>query len=158
MKPVYEGMPSLDRRFEVPKAGGGTWGTIRCGGPCKDDYARIDIYHQVPGTRFVKLQKAALDSFRSAEVAVGGGGGKIGLIFLTGSWRSCSLQAELYRSDTHRFAPPESTAHCRGLAIDVSQNQDPKKLAAIDEELLQRAWHKARPDDEPWHYSFGIEV
>jgi hypothetical protein len=43
--------------------------------------------------------------------------------------------------------------HCQALAIDVSTsllNQDQIRRA-----LLKRGWTQSRPDDEPWHYSFG---
>jgi hypothetical protein len=149
---VYVGMPSVERRFRVRKSDEKFWGEIICGGPCEDSYARIDIYNQIPGQRFVKLQAAALRSFRAAELALGH------KIFLTGSWRSCSLQASLYRSDPSRFANPNTTAHCRGLAIDVSTDQSQTRLKNIHRALAWRGWHQSRPDDEPWHWSFGIQV
>lgn len=148
-QPVYDGMPPSDRSYNVKKDMGGTWGTIRCGGACKDNYQNIAIYHQ-NSAEFVKLQKAAIASLKSAEDAVNK------KIFTTGSWRACSLQAQLYRSDPNRFAAPNTTAHCRGLAIDVSQNQN--YLARIKKALLLREWYQSRPDDEPWHFSFGIKV
>lgn len=148
--PVYIGMPTTDRTFDVPKAAKGIWGNIRCGGPCRDDYARIRVYHQTPA-RFIQLQRAALDSFKTAEEALGF------KIWLTGSLRECSVQTRLYNSDHTRYAVPSSSAHCRGLAIDVSQNMTPKQLKQVHDVLTPRAWHQAR-SDEPWHYSFGIQV
>jgi hypothetical protein len=140
--PVYVGMPSVDRVFEV-----GHWGNIRCGGPCKDDYARIE--HFTEGGRLITLQKAAMDSFRSAET-------ECGPIVCTGTWRPCSLQTALYAKDSSRYARPDSTAHCRGLAIDVATNQTPAKLKKIHDALMARHWHQAR-SDEKWHWSMGIE-
>src|SRR3954453_6559777 len=116
MEPVYEGMPDTERTFNVKKNLRGTWGEIICGGNCRDDYDRILIYHQIPGQAFVKLQKAAVASLKAAEKDVGH------KILTTGSWRSCRMQAELYNSNKSRFAPPNTTAHCRGLAIDVTTN------------------------------------
>lgn len=145
--PVWEGMPPTDRTFTVEP-----WGQIRCGGPCKDDYDRIEIYHQVPGQRYVKLQKAALESFKAAERAVGA------KIYLTGSWRSCATQAALYATDQSRFAAPSATAHCRGLAIDVDMNQSARKREQIHKALRWRDWHQSRPDDEPWHWSMGVKT
>jgi hypothetical protein len=149
LAPLYIGMPPTAREFRVPKPAEGFWGMIICGGSCYDDYDRIEIYHQTPD-RIVKLQRAALRSFKAAEEALGFP------ILLTGSWRPCSLQAELYRSDPNRFAHPDSTAHCRGLAIDVSTAQSQAKQDKIRKALLFRHWHQSRPDDEPWHYSKGI--
>ena len=144
-EPVYVGMPNIDRRFDV-----GHWGEIRCGGRCRDDYGRLETVHQ--DGRVITLQRAALDSFKSAEKEVGG------LIRLTGAFRACSYQTALYRSDSGRFANPDTSAHCRGLAIDVSTNQAADKLKRIRATLMERHWHQARPTDEPWHYSFGLQV
>lgn len=142
--PVYEGMPQTNRVFNV-----GKWGEIRCGGPCKDDYGRLVVVHR--NGDVIRLQKAALEAFQAAQKAVGN------RITLTGSFRSCSYQTALYRSDSGRFADPDTSAHCRGLAIDVSTNQGSRDLAAIHKALLARDWHQARPTDEPWHFSFGIK-
>ena len=145
-KPVYVGMPASDRTFTIDP-----WGNIRCGGKCKDDYRRIEILHNGNG-EVVKLQHAALNSFQAAQDAVGS------QIHLTGiGWRSCASQATLYASDPSRFAPPDGTAHTRGLAIDVSQAQPADKLAKIHRALTNRGWHQAR-SDEPWHYSAFIQV
>lgn len=153
MNPLYLGMPPTERKYRVKRANGKSWGEIVCGGPCNDDYARIEIYHQIPGQAYVKLQAAALRSFKDAEDAING------KILLTGSgWRACSTQSALYRSDPSRYANPNTTGHTRGLAIDVSMNQSLTKLKAIKKALLWRHWHQSRPDDEPWHYSFGIQV
>ena len=152
-EPLYYGMPPVEKRFRVPKPNGGTWGEIICGGPCKDDYARIQIYNQIPGQRYIKLQAAAVRSLQAAEAASGY------KILITGSgWRSCELQAQLYKSDPNRFAHPDKTAHTRGLAIDVDMTQSLTRRKAIHRALLHRHWHQSRPDDEPWHYSFGIQV
>jgi hypothetical protein len=153
LAPLYTGMPPVSREFRVPKPVEGFWGMIVCGGSCYDAYDRIEIYHQVPGQRYVKLQRAALRSFEAAEEALGFD------ILLTGSgWRSCASQAELYRDDPNRFAHPDSTAHCRGLAIDVSTTQSQAKLAKIRKALAYRHWHQSRPVDEPWHHSFAVAV
>lgn len=150
--PLYIGMPSVQREFTVPKPVDGIWGRILCGGACEDDYGRIELYKQTP-QRFIKLQRAALKSFQAAEDALGF------KILITGSgWRSCSLQRELWWSDKGRFAHPDTTGHTRGLCIDVDQNQSPTRRRAIDKALAYRHWHQSRPIDEPWHYSFGIQV
>ncbi len=148
--PAYVGMPPSDSRFVIDrgKPGGPVWGEIRCGGPCKDNYARIVI--ERPGGQYVKLQRAALASYLAARSHLGHG------ILLTGSWRSCALQTSLHDKDPARYADPRTSAHCRGLAVDVSTDQ--AHLADIHAALVARQWYQARPADEPWHYSFGIEV
>ena len=147
--PKSVGMPAKDVIFSVHP-----FGDIRCGGACNDHYARIKTDHN--HGRLVTLQRAALDSFLEAEAAVGF------LIVVTGSIRSCAYQADLYRSDPVRFASPNTTAHCRGLAIDVSQSLSATRLKAIGRALKARRWYQARPagtpNAEPWHYSFGIQV
>ena len=146
--PAYVGMPPTDRIISIKP-----YGKIRCGGVCRDDYARIKTITDPPRSgRIVTLQQAALLAFRDAEAAVGF------TIEVTGTMRSCAYQAHLYASDPHRFAAPNTTAHCRGLAIDVSQSMSKTKLKAIGRALKARRWYQARPVDEPWHYSFGIQV
>ena len=125
------------------------YGTIHYGGVCKDNYQNIVLFHQ-NGGQTVKLQKPAMDSFKAASVKVKG-------IPLTGSWRSCAYQAQLYASDSNRYASPNGTAHTRGLAIDVSTAISFLKKRAIHRALTARGWHQARAD-EPWHYSFGVNV
>jgi hypothetical protein len=147
VKPVYVGMPPTDRRFAVMVDSHQR--EIRCGGPCRDNYFRI-VIHDEQG-QIVKLQRAAWESFAAAESYLGF------QIVLTGSWRSCAYQRELYAKDHARYAPPDKTAHCRGLAIDVSTALPPHHQTAIRSALTARGWHQARPD-EPWHYSFGIQV
>src|SRR5262249_8061099 len=112
--PVTHGMPHTDSRFPLgPKPADGRRGRIRLGGPCRDDYRRIETYHDAEG-RVVILQAAALRSFQAAE-------GHVGFtIVLTGSHRSCDVQRRLFASDPKRFADPDESYHPRGLAIDVS--------------------------------------
>ncbi len=132
------------------------YGVIHYGGPCKDDYANMRLYDQPPpGGSPVKLQGPAVRAFKAAEVRYGKRTNrKWRAIALTGSWRSCDYQAQLYRRDPNRYASPTGTLHTRGLAIDVSQAQP--NLAIIDAVLKAEGWKKARPD-EPWHYSYYIE-
>lgn len=127
------------------------FGTIHHGGQCRDDYANIEIYDQPPsGGSPIKLQRPALRSFLQTERRLDK------TISLTGSWRSCALQRELYARDSNRYAHPDVTLHTRGLAIDVSQAQSSRKLRKIRRLLTELGWHQVRPDDEPWHYSFWL--
>jgi hypothetical protein len=141
-------MPAIDRVLQVPRAGAGVWGSIRLGGPCRDDYARIVTRH-TPGGRVVVFQRAAMESLVAMETRLGFE------VRFTGTARACSVQAKLYASDRVRFAPPEDSYHCRALAGDIDQNMEPKRLKAIDDLAPSFGWHKARPTDEPWHISFG---
>jgi hypothetical protein len=147
-EPVYEGMPAVEREFKVDH-----WpGKIICGGKCRDDYKRIVTKGYGTNRHLhVTLQAAAMESFLEAC-------GAVNPIVLTGSWRSCKQQTDLWRSDSQRFAAPYTTAHCRGLAIDVSTAITAKRDEEVRHALLRRSWHQVRPDDEPWHYSFGIKV
>jgi hypothetical protein len=135
-------------------------GVIFYGGPCRDDYDNIELYDQPPeGSSPIKLQAPALKAFRAAEKAYGVATDRPiedRPIKLSGSWRSCAHQKELFASDSDRFADPDITGHTRGIAIDVSTaipNQD-----IIAECLADNGWTRTRPDDEPWHWSYGVTV
>lgn len=140
------------------------YGTIRYG-ECRDDWPNLRLYDQPPeGGAPVKLQGPALRAFKAAQVRyarrVGWSRQRIEKnpdgrpIRLTGSWRSRAYQSELYLKDPKRYAPPCAGLHPDGLAIDVSQDQP--NLDKIDRALKATGWVQARPDDEPWHYSFGV--
>lgn len=117
---------------------------------CKDDYRNIVLFEQGGGV-VIKLQAPAMASFRACSQ-------KLGFpILVTGTWRACSYQAQLYARDSKRYADPRITAHCKGLAIDVSQAQSASRLAKIHKALLANGWHQVR-SDEPWHYSYGVTV
>jgi LAS superfamily LD-carboxypeptidase LdcB len=118
---------------------------------CKDDYANMQLFNQGGGV-VIKLQDPALESFRACSKKLGFA------ILVTGTWRSCAYQSELNANDpTGRYADPRVTAHCKGLAIDVSQAQRTTILAKIHTALLAHGWHQVR-SDEPWHYSYGVTV
>jgi len=131
------------------------YGVIHYGGACKDNYPNIRLYDQPPaGGSPVKLQAAAMRAFKAAEVRYGKRTGrKWRAIPLTGSWRSCAYQAELYRRDSKRYASPSGTLHTRGLAIDVSTSAP--NQAFMRAALKAEGWKQAR-SDEPWHYSYWI--
>jgi hypothetical protein len=78
-----------------------------------------------------------------------------GKIWVTDSYRTYAQQAAGYASDPSRFAPPQESAHVRGLAIDVHTGRlnisNPKLLQA----LQSAGWCQANPNHEPWHFSFG---
>jgi hypothetical protein len=93
----------------------------------------------------VKLQPPAMGAFLQAQARAGQ------RISLTGSWRSCAIQTAGYRLNPGRFADPASSMHPQGLAIDV-RNPVPANVRAA---LLASGWFQSRPDDEPWHFSYG---
>lgn len=136
------------------------YGVIHFGGACRDDYPTIRLYDQPPrGGAPVKLQRPALRALRAAETRYGKRTGRPNgwrAIALTGSWRSCAYQRQLYARDPRRYAHPNATAHTRGLAIDVSTAQP--NQAIIRACLRAEGWRQVRPDDEPWHYSYWIET
>lgn len=129
------------------------YGPIYDGGVCQDDYNNINIYHQTQ-TRIVKLQGPALRAFKVAEEKIATPRKKHLLITGIG-WRSCSLQRELWLSDKDRFANPDGSKHCRGLAIDVDQGQSKLRLKAIHKALVAQGWNQSVPG-EPWHYSYHV--
>lgn len=84
-------------------------------------------------------------------------------IYLTGSIRSCATARALYyseenqerirRTGTSRYAKPEGTLHPHGLAIDVHTGYLNDRIRHV---LEAEGWRQSRPDDEPWHFSFGF--
>lgn len=132
-------------------------GTIHYGPVCIDNYPNIGIYHQDGGTP-IKLQEPALRSFKAAEDSYGQrtkrpSGTRI--IAVTGTWRSCEYQAELYEKDPSRYAPPNSGGHTRGLCIDVSMAQG--NLGIIRVIFTKDGWKQSR-SDEPWHFSYFLSL
>ena len=135
---------------------------FRLNGGCKDDYANIvtsRFYRKPSGvvkrrlrTQAITMQKPALDALRVVEAHLGME------VVVTGSSRSCALQASLYAKDPKRYAPPSVGLHCQALAIDVNTTW---RAALTDKEeaefvklMAQVGFTQARPD-EPWHFSFG---
>lgn len=130
---------------------------FRLQGGCKDDYKNIQTsrFYRKPAGLIrrrlrpvqITLQGPALEAFRRAEERAGCE------ITVTGSARSCALQAELYAKDPHRYAPPSVGLHCQALAIDQNMNNQSAK-PETKEALLHVGFTQARTD-EPWHFSCG---
>ena len=78
------------------------------------------------------------------------------ILCVAGTNRTCATQAALYRGDPGRYADPRYTGHTRGLAADVHQEQG--ELATIYQCLAAEGWNRARPSDEPWHWSFHVTI
>jgi hypothetical protein len=146
-------------------------GTIRYGGPCRDNYRNLVTYDQGGGNTVLELQRPAMLAFLEAQVYYAQACGwsrariarntvKVGklwvpegrpIILLAGTNRSCETQARLYSSDRNRYASPAITGHTRGLAIDRSNAQP--NLDKVDRALAKAGWTRTRPTDEPWHWS-----
>lgn len=144
------------------------YGRIWYGGPCEDHYRNMVTYDQGHGNTVLTLQRPAMRAFWAAQVRLAkrlgwsdariereGGKGKP-IKVLPGTNRTCATQYQLWRKDPKRYAHPDITGHTRGLAIDVDQSQP--NLDKIHRCLLAEGWKQARPDDEPWHYSYWVEV
>jgi len=135
------------------------YGTVYDGGSCKDDYPNINIYHQTD-QRIVKLQGPALRAFKAAEQRITPKRmklrGKTRHILITGiGWRDCALQRQLWLSDPQRYANPDGSKHCRGLAVDIDMGQSAARRYAIKKALLLEGWHYA-VEGEPWHTSYVV--
>ena len=153
-----------ERRIKTPL------GFIYYGGPCRDNYRNFRTLDQFPekdGNVILVLQGPAMRAFKAAQVRyakqTGWSAARLKrnpdgrpIIILAGTNRSCTTQAALYRSDQNRYANPNITGHTRGLAIDRSNAQPNLKI--VDACLAAEGWHRTRPDDEPWHWSFHVTI
>lgn len=115
-------------------------------GPCKDDYPNVTTTHNLAG-QLLRGQLPALLAFHEAERLNGRA------IRITGEGqRSCSLQSALYRSDPGRFAPPDTSRHCRGLAFDIEYT--PSNLTSKARASLEAVGFIFGVSGEPWHCAF----
>lgn len=135
------------------------YGVIHDGGSCCDDYSNLNVYQQTD-SRIVKLQGPALRAFKAAEQRITPKRlkrkGKTRHILITGiGWRDCELQRNLWLSDPQRYANPDGSKHCRGLAVDIDMGQSAARRYAIKKALLLEGWHYAVPG-EPWHTSYVV--
>lgn len=145
------------------------YGVVHYGGECKDDYKNFVAYDAEPKGEglVVTLQRPAMKALWEAQrrYAKRTGWSQKRLlenpkgrpiILIPGTNRTCERQEELWRSDPSRYARPEITGHTRGLALDVSRAQ--RNVRIIDEVLRAAGWEQVRPDDEPWHFSYGFKI
>lgn len=104
------------------------------------------------------LDRDAAASFARVEAAYGK------TIFLSGASRSYAEQAASYALHPERFAPPGTSLHEVGLAVDVVQTmnlEDPRLIAAFTSNGWFRAgklgnWYGHGQIHEPWHWSYGV--
>lgn len=136
------------------------YGTIKVTnpGPYKK-YDNINVYKQT-ATRFVQLQGPALRAFKAAELRITPKRmkrkGKVRHILITGQgFRDYDLQKSLWLSDPKRYANPDFSMHCEGLAVDVDQSQGAYRLYRIKKALLLEGWHYG-VSGEPWHASYTV--
>jgi len=132
-------------------------------GGCKDDYSNIvtsrtyrkesGIVRTRPRTVAITAQRPLIKALRVVEAHLDQE------VVVTGSMRTCELQAALYRKDPSRYAPPSVGVHCQGLAIDVNTTWraalSDKQEAEFVKLMKQVGFNQARPD-EPWHFSFEV--
>jgi hypothetical protein len=136
------------------------YGTIHYGGPCQDNYGNIILYDQKErGWPVLKMQSPAIRSLKECEEKwarrTRGPWVKRRHIRVTGSHRTCAFQRECWENDPERFAHPDAGVHTRGLAIDV-YNGGSFTSPLLKRILRSHGWSQSRPDDEPWHWSFGV--
>ena len=141
------------------------YGPVYYDGSGNDHRPNIRDSHPPFSTRHedAKLQRSALRAFRQAEKVLGRrlhpgkpwSRLKARAIPLTGSWRSFALQAALYAIDSHRYASPYTSGHVQGIAIDV--NTLSVHFMLIIRILDALGWKQSRAD-EPWHWTWGVEV
>lgn len=111
----------------------------------------------------VKMQRPAVEAWREAERLLGRrlGSGPWRLrraraIPTTGTWRSYDLQLDLWLGDSNRYAAPWVSGHVQGIAADV--RTDFRYFALAVECLESVGWQRVRPDDEPWHVTWGVKT
>jgi hypothetical protein len=104
--------------------------------------------------RGVILHPAAMASFQQAAGILGAP------IRVTDSYRSHEQQAAAYARKPGLAAPPGSSYHERGLAIDVDgdayggyASPDFRRVAEVLESL---GWQRFDPQGEPWHFSYRV--
>lgn len=103
--------------------------------------------------RGVTLQDAALQSL--LEIArrsnILPGAQELGRI--TDSYRSPAQQAAAYAAKPGLAAPPGTSYHQQGLAVDAGWWSDHPLLVRL---LTQAGWNRFSPSGEPWHWSYGV--
>jgi hypothetical protein len=102
----------------------------------------------------VTLNVEAMRSFQRASLALGAP------IRVTDSYRSHAQQAAAYARKPGLAAPPGSSYHERGLAIDVDGDAyggyGSEAFRRVAETLEALGWHRFDPIREPWHFSYRV--
>jgi hypothetical protein len=102
----------------------------------------------------VTLNVEAMRSFQRASLALGAP------IRVTDSYRNHAQQAAAYANKPGLAAPPGSSYHERGLAIDVDGDAyggyGSAAFRKVAEALEALGWHRFDPAREPWHFSYRV--
>lgn len=99
-----------------------------------------------PGCR---LDAGAAESLRHVALILGA------RIQTVGCWRSGAQQAALYALKPGLAAPPGSSLHERGLAIDIAA-RFLARFPRVGRLLYLHGWHQFAPGFEPWHFSYRL--
>lgn len=75
------------------------------------------------------------------------------LRYVTDSYRTYEQQADLYRRKPGLAAPPGSSLHEKGLAIDWGWATQYPELIRL---LEAAGWNRFDPQKEPWHWSYRL--
>ena len=70
-----------------------------------------------------------------------------------GGYRSPQGQANIYAAKPGLAAPPGSSYHQEGLAIDLAAALQNARASQL---LRQAGWNQFSPGGEPWHWSYGV--
>jgi hypothetical protein len=112
------------------------------------------IPNELVSWRGVTMNVEAMRSFQQAGEILGQP------IVVTGAYRSEAQQADLYRRKPGLAAPPGSSYHERGLAIDINTSAyggtDSPQFHRVVEVLESLGWHFFSPSGEPWHASYLV--
>ena len=152
-----------DGDFKTP------YGTVTARNPGRKEsppnlrtYKRVGVEGVVQNEALtdVTLQGPAIRSFKEAEEAATPRRlrkrGRVLPILITGvGYRSYALQKILYDREPGRFANPNGSLHCEGLAVDIHTGQSAYRKAKISYHLKKRGWHYG-VSGEPWHASFRL--
>lgn len=125
------------------------YGVSRSGPPLPDG-----LTPELVAWRGVILNPAAMASFQEASRVLGAP------IRVTDSYRTHEQQAAAYARKPGIAAPPGSSYHERGLAIDVDADAyggyGSPAFRRVTEVLESLGWHRFDPQDEPWHFSYLV--
>lgn len=99
-------------------------------------------------TRFgVTLQRPAMHSLADIVQQLGYHGD------VGGGYRSPQEQANIYAQKPGLAAPPGSSYHQEGLALDLAQALQNARASKL---FQQAGWNQFSPSGEPWHWSYGV--
>jgi len=159
--PVYGGLEQMMKVLAAGSVGGqgGPAGgsSFSPGGDATGSYSSGDVL--LPASplletrRGVTLQDAAMQSLLDIARQSGLMPGTRELSQISDSYRSPQQQASAYANKPGLAAPPGSSYHQQGLAIDAGWWSEHPGLASA---LSEAGWNRFSPSGEPWHWSYGV--